>query len=69
MNLKKFFKISSIILLLVVIILTVYIWLQKPSNDRNWNDDQKVLAYAERDGNLVTVHNIRNFGLIDKNRG
>ena len=61
MNLKKFFKISSIILLLVVIILTVYIWLQKPSNDRNWNDDQKVLAYAERDGNLVTVHNIRNF--------
>ncbi|EKE06578.1 MAG: hypothetical protein ACD_18C00323G0001 [uncultured bacterium] len=65
MRLKKILKIFSIILLLVVIILTVYIWLQKPSNDRNWNDDQKVLAFALRDGNLVTVHNIRNFNYRD----
>jgi len=65
MKLKKLFKIFSVILLLAVIVLSVYILLQKPSNDRDWNDDQKVLAFAERDGNLVTVHNIRNFNYRD----
>ena len=32
----------------------------EPSNDRDWSPDQAVLSYAEFDGNLVTVHNIRN---------
>ena len=32
----------------------------KPSNDRQWEPDQAVLAYAEIDGDRVTVHNIRN---------
>jgi hypothetical protein len=30
-----------------------------PSNDRNWEPSLAVLPYAEFDGDLVTVHNIR----------
>jgi len=33
----------------------------KPSNDRNWQTDVSVLPYATVQGNLITVHNIRNF--------
>jgi len=33
----------------------------KPSNDRDWQTDVAVLPYATIDGDLVTVHNIRNF--------
>jgi hypothetical protein len=37
-------------------------WLAIPaSNDRNWQPDVAVLPYATLDGDLVTVHNIRNF--------
>jgi len=32
-----------------------------PSNDRDWQTDVAVLPYATFDGDLVTVHNIRNF--------
>ena len=32
-----------------------------PSNDRDWQDDVSVLSDASVDGDLVTVHNIRNF--------
>ena len=32
-----------------------------PSNDRDWQTDVAVLPYATIDGELVTVHNIRNF--------
>lgn len=32
-----------------------------PSNTRTWNTDQTILPYAEIQGNLVSVHNIRNF--------
>jgi Domain of unknown function (DUF4105) len=33
----------------------------QPSNDRLWQTDVAVLPYATFDGDLVTVHNIRNF--------
>jgi hypothetical protein len=33
---------------------------RKPSNDRDWVDEQKVLAYAEIEGDKVHVHNVRN---------
>ena len=33
----------------------------KPSNDRDWQPEVAVLPYATIDGDLVTVHNIRNF--------
>src|SRR5262249_38428065 len=32
-----------------------------PSNDRDWRPEVGVLPYATFDGDLVTVHNIRNF--------
>jgi hypothetical protein len=36
-------------------------WLTlQPSNDRDWQPDLAVLAYADIVGNKVTVHNIRN---------
>jgi hypothetical protein len=39
------------------------LWWQSiaPSNDRDWQTDVAVLPYATVDGDLVTVHNIRNF--------
>ena len=33
----------------------------KPSNERDWQPEVAKLAYATIDGDLVTVHNIRNF--------
>jgi hypothetical protein len=33
----------------------------RPSNDRDWQTDVAVLPYATIDGDLVTMHNIRNF--------
>ena len=40
----------------------IVIWflLIPPSNDRDWEPDLAVLPYAGINGNLVTVHNIRN---------
>jgi len=33
----------------------------EPSNERDWQIDVAVLPYATRDGDLVTLHNVRNF--------
>ena len=33
----------------------------EPSNDRDWQADVAVLPYAEIDGDVITVRNIRNF--------
>lgn len=33
----------------------------EPSNDRDWQTDNAVLAYATIDGDRVALHNIRNF--------
>jgi hypothetical protein len=33
----------------------------EPSNDRNWESENAVLAYATIDGERITLHNIRNF--------
>ena len=32
---------------------------RQPSNDRDWIDEQRVLAYAEIEGDQVRVHNVR----------
>jgi hypothetical protein len=37
-------------------------WLRiEPRNDRDWQPEVAVLPYAEINGDLVTIHNIRNF--------
>jgi hypothetical protein len=40
----------------------VVVWflLIPPSNDRDWDPDLAVLPYADINGNLIAVHNIRN---------
>lgn len=47
---------------LVLFALLLGWWLSiEPSNNRNWQTDVARLAYAEIDGDRVTVRNIRNF--------
>jgi hypothetical protein len=43
--------------------IVLFLWwsMIEPSNDREWQAEVAVLPYATFDGNLVTVHNIRNF--------
>jgi hypothetical protein len=41
--------------------LLVWWYRLEPSNQRDWQADVAVLPYATIDGELVTVHNIRNF--------
>jgi hypothetical protein len=33
----------------------------RPSNERHWASDQRIMPYADINGSLVTVHNVRNF--------
>jgi hypothetical protein len=43
-------------------VLVLVVWSKAtPSNDRDWQPEVAVLPYATIDGELVTVHNIRNF--------
>ena len=39
----------------------------QPSNDRNWQTNVAVLPHATIEGDLVTVHNIRNFAYRSEN--
>lgn len=39
----------------------IFAMVVRPSNDRNWTVDQMQLPYADVDGDLVSIHNIRNF--------
>lgn len=43
------------------LVLVVWWGMIEPSNDREWQTEVAVLPYATFDGNLITVHNIRNF--------
>jgi hypothetical protein len=50
----------SAYLLLFAALVTWWLGIE-PSNDRDWQPDVARLAYATIDGDMVTVHNIRNF--------
>jgi hypothetical protein len=63
---KKIFKTVIKIIVATIIILPAayYLFIIKsgqPSNDRNWQDDQAILPYAEFSGDKIKVFNIRNF--------
>jgi hypothetical protein len=45
----------------IIIIIIIVHFVTEPSNDRNWNDDQVTLPYADVNDDLVSIHNIRNF--------
>jgi hypothetical protein len=59
--LKKIFYCFLVIIFLIVCVFVVVSLATKASNDRDWNDDQKILPYADIRANSVTIHNIRNF--------
>ena len=52
---------ASMAFVLVFVLLLVWWRGIRPSNDREWQPEVAVLPYAEINGDLVTVHNIRNF--------
>lgn len=56
---KERWKKSGLTVTAFALVLAWWFMLQ-PSNNRDWQPDVKVLAYADIDGNNVTVHNIRN---------
>ena len=40
----------------------VYVWVvERPSNHRDWSEDQRILPKARFDGERVTIENVRNF--------
>ncbi|MFA6295513.1 MAG: DUF4105 domain-containing protein [Candidatus Paceibacterota bacterium] len=59
--LKRVLYLFLIAVLLIIIVFVIVNLSTKASNDRNWNDDQNILPYAEISNNLVSIHNIRNF--------
>jgi hypothetical protein len=47
---------------LIAFVIVLAWWLRiTPRNDRDWQPEVAVLPYADINGDLVTVHNIRNF--------
>jgi hypothetical protein len=38
---------------------------KKPSNDRDWRPEFERTGWAEIEGDVITFHNVRNFGWID----
>jgi hypothetical protein len=55
---------KKIYILLFLVFLSLAWSLIKPSNDRDWELDQKVLPFYEKNENFITVYNIRNFTYI-----
>jgi len=47
--------------LLLAALVTLWWGLLQPSNERNWQPDVSREPWAEVDGDLVTIHNMRNF--------
>ena len=56
----------AVYVVLFALVLGWYLGLQ-PSNDRDWVDENARLAYATIDGDVVTVHNVRNFTYRSEN--
>lgn len=58
---RRFRRMATGSYLSLFVVLVVWWSMIEPSNDRQWQPEVAVLPYASFDGNLVTVHNIRNF--------
>jgi hypothetical protein len=53
---------SALVVFAAALVLVLVAWNSAtPSNDRDWRPEVAVLPYATINGDLVTVHNIRNF--------
>ncbi|MGZ7080642.1 MAG: DUF4105 domain-containing protein, partial [Thermoanaerobaculia bacterium] len=53
-------RVLSAYIVLFAVLLVWYFGIE-PSNDREWQADVAVLPYATVEGDIVTVHDIRNF--------
>jgi uncharacterized protein DUF4105 len=58
---RRFRWIAAISYTSMFIVLFAWWSMIEPSNDREWQSEVAVLPFATFDGNLITVHNIRNF--------
>ena len=62
---KKVTKVISYIFIILIIIIAATIIIRdlatEASNSRDWKLDQVILPYAEVNGDIVTLHNVRNF--------
>lgn len=56
-----FIKIFTLLSVLSAIIRFYLSSRKKPSNNRDWSEDQKILPFAKIKKNLISVYNIRNF--------
>ncbi len=50
----------TILVLIMLLLLATWFLLKQPTNDRDWAIDQQKLSYAEIDGSLIAIKNIRN---------
>jgi hypothetical protein len=44
-----------------IIIVGVFLYITRPSNDRNWEPAHAVLSYVTQNNNEITIHNLRSF--------
>lgn len=58
---KKIFYFFIIVIVLIACLFAIVHFFTKPSNDRDWNEDQDILPTAEINGDQVSIRNIRNF--------
>jgi hypothetical protein len=59
--LKRIIYFFLIVIALIACLFIIVHFSTKPSNNRNWNNDQNILPTAEIKDNIVSIHNIRNF--------
>jgi hypothetical protein len=52
---------ASLGLVALMVLVTLWWSLLKPRNDRDWQSDVSRTPWAEVNGDLVTIHNVRNF--------
>jgi uncharacterized protein DUF4105 len=50
---------AAIVIIFLVVAYAILVIVRRPSNDRDWTLDQRVLAHADFNGPLITVHDIR----------
>jgi hypothetical protein len=63
-GIRRFRGIAAVAYTGLFIVLFVWWSMIEPSNDREWQTEVAVLPYATFEGNLITVHNIRNFDYL-----
>lgn len=61
-SMKKIFAtLAAFIVIIMILFFSGFPWWVKPSNDRDWNQDQAVLPIINKDGDEISIKNIRNF--------